>query len=419
MNNLHKKIRPITFVYIVLFALVGSYLVFRSFATSFSTSVEPENITISAPAHTINDSLASNGKAIQFTAASTGGSGMSGLHISGSSILNGSNQQMQMHGVNFSGFEYSCLTGDLNDGPIPPNIAEINGMKSWNVNSVRIPLNEDCWLGLHGIAATVSGANYQNAVAAFVNLLTTNNISVILNLHFNGDGNTKAVEQEPMADRAHSNDLWASIASKFKSNSAVMFEPYNEPHLNDVTVTGGTAWGCWKSGGCAVKGNNAGDGNFVVAGMQEMLNAIRGTGANNIVVITGEDWGADLSSWVANKPTDSINELAAGWHTYGDGLSCGSSACWNTTLASVITNAPILTTEIGQLPPQTSCAHDYIDQVMSWLDSHNQQGYYAWTWGPFSCGSDPALLSATDSNWTGIPSQTYGAGYKAHLLIRP
>jgi len=45
-----------------------------------------------------------------------------------------------MHGVNFSGFEYSCLDGAMNDGPTPPNVAEVNGMKSWNINSVRIPL---------------------------------------------------------------------------------------------------------------------------------------------------------------------------------------------------------------------------------------------------------------------------------------
>lgn len=350
----------------------------------------------------------------------TGGGGvMSGLHISGSSILNGSGTHVQMHGVNFSGFEYSCLSGGMNDGPTPPNIGEVNGMKSWNINTVRIPLNEDCWLGQHGIATAVSGANYQNAVANFVNLLTSNNVSVVLNLHFTGDGITKAVEQEPMADRAHSNNFWSSVASRFKSNSSVMFEPYNEPHLNDVTITGGTAWGCWRNGGCSTKGNNKGDGTFVVAGMQEMLTAIRTTGATNIIIATGEDWGTDLSGWAANKPTDSANQLVAGWHSYGDGLSCQTQSCWDSQLGAVLTTNPILATEIGQLPPQKTCAHDYIDPVMAWLDSHNLQGYYAWTWGPFSCAGDPALLLPSDSNWTGLPTQTYGSGYKAHLLTRP
>src|SRR5690349_11585955 len=110
-----------------------------------------------------------------------------GLHVAGSGILNGSGQQVQLHGVNFSGFEYACLYGDLNDGPIPPNQAEVNGMKAWNVNSVRVPLNEDCWLGLHGMDPAASGAVYRTAVANFVQLLTGNGISVILNLHFSGD----------------------------------------------------------------------------------------------------------------------------------------------------------------------------------------------------------------------------------------
>jgi hypothetical protein len=40
---------------------------------------------------------------------------------------------------------------------------------------------------------------------------------------------------------------------------------------------------------------------------------------------------------------------------------------------------------------------------------------YAWTWGPFSCTGDPALVT----DWTGTPTKTYGEGYKAHLLTRP
>ncbi|GEM_PF-2986200 len=326
-----------------------------------------------------------------------------GLHISGNKILNSTGEAIQFHGINRSSFEYMCIdstSGGANfDGAADQ--AEVNGMKSWNINSVRLVLNEDCWLGLHGLP-TSGVAKYQQDVKNYVSLLTSNNISVIVNLHFNGDGNTKATEQQPMSDRAHSNDFWTSIANTFKDNSSVLFEPYNEPH--DIS------WSCWKDGGCSVKGSRSGDGNFIVAGMQEMTNAIRATGATNIIVITGLNWGSDISQWVQFKPSDPLNQLAAGWHSYGDGLSCQNLACWNTTLKSVLNTAPILGTEIGEF----DCNHTYIDQVMNFLDSVGQS-YYAWAWGPYNCAKDPALIT----DWSGNPTQTYGQGYKNHLLQLP
>ncbi|HWP28282.1 MAG TPA: dockerin type I domain-containing protein, partial [Chloroflexota bacterium] len=62
--------------------------------------------------------------------------------------------------------------------------------------------------------------------------------------------------------------------------------------------------------------------------------------------------------------------------------------------------------EIGEF----DCKASYIEQVMSWLDGRGQS-YLAWTWGPFSCARDPALIV----DWGGTPTQTYGQGYKEHL----
>jgi len=98
-----------------------------------------------------------------------------------------------------------------------------------------------------------------------------------------------------------------------------------------------------------VKGNNNGDGNFVVAGMQEMLNAIRGTGSTNVVIATGEDWGADLSGWAQYKPTDSAGQLVAGWHTYHERPQLQRQVLLDTQLAPSSHN-PILTTESASSP---------------------------------------------------------------------
>ena len=333
----------------------------------------------------------------------TGGGAMSGLHVVGSQIQNGAGTPVQLIGVNRSSAEYMCTSnsGTVFDGPADQG--EVSAMKAWNIHAVRLVLNEDCWLGINGVSPSVSGANYQNAIAAYVNLLTSNNIATIINLHFNAPGSTLATGQQVMADRDHSPAFWSGVANRFKGNSSVLFEPYNEPHPDGGNSTT-AAWSCWRDGG------NCGGAGFTVAGMPEMVNAIRGTGATNIIVLTGQNWGSQLDQWLQFKPNDPLNQLAAGWHSYGDGLDCQNEACWNSTLTSVLQQVPIVATEIGEF----DCGHSYIDRVMSFLDQHGQ-GYQAWSWGPFSCSGDPALLT----DWAGTPNGAYGQGYKAHMNSRP
>src|SRR6266851_4514812 len=129
----------------------------------------------------------------------TGGGAMSGLHVVGSQIQNGAGTPVQLIGVNRSSAEYMCTSnsGTVFDGPADQG--EATAVKAWNVHAVRVVLNEDCWLGING--ANPSGAAYQNAVANYVNILTSNNIAAIIDLHFNAPGGQLATGQQVMADR--------------------------------------------------------------------------------------------------------------------------------------------------------------------------------------------------------------------------
>ena len=74
-----------------------------------------------------------------------------GLHVVGNQIEDGSGHVIVPHGVDRMGTEYACRAQDATsdfDGPVDQ--ASVSAMLTWNVNIVRVPLNEDCGLGIKG-----------------------------------------------------------------------------------------------------------------------------------------------------------------------------------------------------------------------------------------------------------------------------
>jgi hypothetical protein len=209
-----------------------------------------------------------------------------------------------------------------------------------------------------------------------------------------------------MPDAQYSPTFWSQVATMFKSDDAVVFDLFNEPYpdaaVNFANAT--EAWTCLRDGGtCTGIG-------YPVAGMQSLVDAVRATGAGNVIMTGGLAWTNDLSQWLAYKPVDPTGNLIASWHSYNFN-SCNSSTCWNSTIAPVAAKVPVQAGEIGQ----NNCNHDYIDQVMNWADA-NGIGYTAWTWNPWGvCNSNGNDLI---QDWSGTPTVSYGQGYQAHLLTQ-
>lgn len=92
-------------------------------------------------------------------------------------------------------------------------------------------------------------------------------------------------------------------------------------------------------------------------------------------MIGGIQYSNSLTSWVAYKPTDSLNNIAASFHSYNFNL-CVDQTCWDATVGAVLTAGyPVITGEIGQ----NDCGSWYIDKLMTWFDARNVS-YLAWTW---------------------------------------
>jgi hypothetical protein len=319
-----------------------------------------------------------------------------GLHVSGNRLLDANNNVVRLHGVNFSGTEYACIQGwGVFDGP--SDDTAVAAIRSWNANVVHIGLNEDCVLGINGAPAAYSGSNYMNAIVAYVNRVHAHGMYAEVSLMWAAPGTKQALDHPQILDADHAGAAWTAIANAFKGDPKTFFGLQSEPH--------GITWACWKNGGssCSV--------GYTALGMQGALDAIRSTGATNVVTASGIDYANNLSQWLANKPADSLNQLAAEAHVYG-GNSCSSTSCFDANYAPVAASVPVVWGETGETFDGSSCGSTNIATFMNWADAHNV-GYEAWTWDTW--GNCSSLIS----DWNGTPANAYATWVKNHFASLP
>lgn len=329
--------------------------------------------------------LVSSGSDGIIRAANTASTSASTLSVVGNQLVD-NGHAVVLRGVNRSGSEYACWQGwGFFDGP--SDDASIAAIAAWHINAVRVPFNEDCWLGINGIKAAYSGAKYRSAISGFVTRLRAHGLYVILSNQVAGPGTTKSTTILPMPDADHAPAVWTSVARTFAADKGVIFDLYNEPH--DV------GWGCWAHG-CTITGGFDFVAPYQAAGMDSLTAAVRAAGATNVVLISGVSWSYDISGWLANRPAD--GQLMAGIHNYG-GIPWNTPTIWDQKYAPTALAVPITFGEMG--------FNDYIEKLMPWADSHGI-GYMAWTWDTW--GNREALIF----NYNGAPT-TYGLGFKSHL----
>jgi hypothetical protein len=314
------------------------------------------------------------------------------VRVAGNRFVDAQGHPIRLLGVDRSGAEYACIEG-LGIFAGPTDEHAVAAIASWDVTAVRLPLNEDCWLGINGAPAQYSGARYRAAIRQYVMRLNNAGLYVILDLHWNAPGRAQATGQQPMADLDHAPRFWSSVGRTFAADPAVIFDLYNEPH--------GISWPCWRDGCLVPAGWHA-------AGMQTLVDAVRSTGAEQPIIATGLDWGNDLSSWLRFRPRDPTNQLVAGLHAYND-LACTTVACWKADVGPVARRVPVVAAELGD----KACSGAFLGSFMDWADSVGVS-YLGWSWNPTGCAG-PALIRS----WDGQPT-AYGEVLREHLAdLRP
>ena len=280
---------------------------------------------------------------------------------------------------------------------------------------MRVPLNEACWNAESYVNPAYAGANYINAIKSYVSLLNANGIVAILDLHWTDGAYTGNVRRLlvgaghlPEADAGRGpGDPVLDVGGEHLQGQR---RGHLRPVQRAVRVAGHGSTGR-RAGSAGETAAPAPASRYPVAGMQQMVNAVRSTGANNVLMLGGEEYSNDLTQLAAAyEPTDPDHNLVASWHSYNFN-TCSTQSCWTVAGRAGHRAVPVIAGEIGE----NDCAgtlHQPADDA-GW--SRQNTSYLAWAWNAdFNCSSGPGLIT----DYTGTPTN-YGAAYKAILQALP
>lgn len=268
---------------------------------------------------------------------------------------------------------------------------DIQNIAATGANVIRIPLNVELW-NQSGDVSDIG--SYQQTIDAMIQVATQNNMAVILDLHWMDS----ASKQTPMPFR-NAIPFWSEIASRYKDHGTVIFELFNEPFNVSPDV--------WLNG------------NDQYAGMQEMLKAIRGAGANNLALLNGLAYGYDQihlkDQWdaLAGEPN-----LIMGMHAYNDqgtaSYDPNFGGSFQNNLGPYLNERPIFSTEFGcnQAPAFNDGSWQGIyKNILSFYDAYQIHGTgFAWWIG------QPSFPSMITGDWSNPVLQNGGELYAEQLL---
>ncbi|HZS77184.1 MAG TPA: cellulase family glycosylhydrolase [Ktedonobacteraceae bacterium] len=330
--------------------------------------------------------------------------------VSGNKIIGADGKQYLFHGVGRDGLEFECTGDPYFDAGHLAFIGPGNNTAgfNWFGNTVRIPLSEGFWL--HGNPSQgCSAAQYQSLVSQVVNTVTnTLHLNAILDLMWDDAGGQVAGAGAGfMLPDNDSVTFWSQAAGAYKSNSNVLFELYNEPHPQFPNAQ--TNWSCWQNG-CQVSDNTTAPPSTYTyngVGMQSLVNAVRATGARNLVLVAGVDWGFDLSQVSTYRINDSAGNLV--WDTHPYPYVEKMPSYWDAAFGNLSASAPVFSAENGEY----DCGTSYMSQLLDYFDAHSIS-YTSWAW--YVSGAPPCGYPQLISNYQGTPASSMAVLIYQRLL---
>jgi endoglucanase len=269
------------------------------------------------------------------------------------------------------------------------------------MNVVRLPIS---WERIqHALGGPLDQA-YQAKLVDYVNAATSRGFAVVIDLHnygryATGAFNTSGVQvgtytQHVLGDGtlrfAHVADVWRRIAALFVNNPRVIFNLMNEQHDAAPSL----------------------DSTAIFAGYQTVLNAVRSTGARQLVLFpntrssdthhwsTWSPQGGPLDSQAALSVTDSASNLAFDMHSYTETGCTNRCDSWNGDI-EVVTDwarAHGKRLFLSELGTQSGAA--VVSTLLSYVNANADvwAGWTVWNLSPYA-------ISVTNRS-TGVVSDT-------------
>ncbi|TLD71275.1 glycoside hydrolase family 5 protein [Phragmitibacter flavus] len=301
-------------------------------------------------------------------------------------------KEVWLQGMNVASLEWSVRGEQVHKSIVV-------GLEQWKGNVIRLPIKEDYWFGKD---MGDEGEAYREVVDQAVTLAANRGCYLVLDLH-----RYRAPKKEHLA-------FWADAAARYKDHPAVIFDLLNEPH--------GISWEVWRNGGFVEERKKEGDEDaflsaeeklhnkrgFESPGMQAMLDAVRATGAKNLVVVGGLDYAYQLDGIVDGfgLKDEEGNGIIYACHIYP------WKKGWQKYLLDAAALHPILLGEVGaDAKKMDFMPHEMQEDAETWvpdilgLIQEHRLNWTAWCFHP---SASPRMLL----NWDYEPTPVWGAPAK-------
>lgn len=311
------------------------------------------------------------------------------LKVNGNRIVNSKGERVRLRGVNAASLEWTS-TGE--------HIVETVtvAIRDWHANHIRLPLAQDRWFG-KAPEQKDDGAAYRALIKQVVDRCASLGAYIILDLHWSDCGEWgKDIGQHVLPDR-NSLAFWKEVAREYKDQPAVLFDLYNEPH--DVT------WDVWRDGGKVTeRARGSKTRQFQAVGMQAMLDAVRSTGATNVVIVGGLNWSYDMSGFLSGYQLVDRggNGIIYANHPYpfkGDTIER-----WISKMEAATRKFPVIVSEFGGRDAKDE---PWIRRMLQALEDHR------WDWSAWDM--HPAASPCLIADWKYNPTPFFGRWVKLAL----
>ncbi len=276
-------------------------------------------------------------------------------------------------------------------------------IRDWHANTIRLPLSQDRWFGKTS-EQDDKGKYYRILVRQVVDAVRATGCYVILDLHWSDAGEWgKNIGQHFMPDE-NSVSFWKDVAAAYQNHPCVLFNLYNEPH--------NVGWDIWLKGGQVTEKatRKTPIKTYRAVGMQTLLETVRSTGANNVVIVGGLDWAYDFTGILEGRQLSDPQGNGVLYDNHAYPFKGDTVERWVARIETAARKLPIMIGEFGAETrggPIDPKDENWVRQVLQALEDHK----WSWTAWDMHPGAGPRLIS----DFSCTPTPGFGKWVKQAL----